>query len=84
MKKMQAEINSLKENTSQVDILKEQVAFSLQMQNSRKNQRGERERSHAVSRARDRTRHIQEGGGVERDDMAATVARGGMAATVAA
>ncbi|CAJ2634975.1 unnamed protein product [Trifolium pratense] len=36
MKKMQGEINSLKDNTSQVDILKEQVAFLLQMQNSRK------------------------------------------------
>jgi hypothetical protein len=36
MKKMQAEIDSLKDKASQVDLLKEQVAFL--MQNSRENQ----------------------------------------------
>jgi hypothetical protein len=38
MKKMQAEIDPLKDNSSHVDILKEQVAFLLQMQNTRENQ----------------------------------------------
>jgi hypothetical protein len=36
MKKMQAEIDSLKDKASQVDLLKEQVAFL--MQNFRENQ----------------------------------------------
>jgi hypothetical protein len=35
---MQAEIDLLMENASEVDILKEQVAFLLQMQNTRENQ----------------------------------------------
>jgi len=38
MLKMQAEIDSLKDKASQVDILKEQVAFLMQMQNSREKQ----------------------------------------------
>ncbi|CAJ2636422.1 unnamed protein product [Trifolium pratense] len=38
MKKMQAEIDSLTEKASQVDILKEQVAFLMQMHNSKDNQ----------------------------------------------
>ncbi|KAK2403533.1 hypothetical protein QL285_052959 [Trifolium repens] len=38
MKQMQAEIDSLKDKASQVDILKEQVAFLLQMHNSKENQ----------------------------------------------
>jgi len=35
MLKMQAEIDSLKDKASEVDILKVQVAFLMQMQNSR-------------------------------------------------
>jgi len=35
MLKMQVEIDSLKEKASQVDFLKEQVAFLMQVQNSR-------------------------------------------------
>ena len=38
MLKMQAEIDSLKDKASQVDILKEQVAFLMQMQNCREKQ----------------------------------------------
>jgi hypothetical protein len=38
MKQMQAEIDSLKDKASQVDILKEQVAFLLQTHNSKENQ----------------------------------------------
>ncbi|WJX20427.1 hypothetical protein P8452_09985 [Trifolium repens] len=38
MKKRKAEIDPLKDNSSHVDILKEQVAFLLQMQNTRENQ----------------------------------------------
>jgi hypothetical protein len=37
MKKMQDEIDSGQEKASQVDILKEQVAFLMQMQKSREN-----------------------------------------------
>ncbi|XP_045788238.1 uncharacterized protein LOC123883466 isoform X2 [Trifolium pratense] len=38
MKEMQAEIDSLKDKASQFDILKEHVAFLLQMHNSKENQ----------------------------------------------
>ncbi|CAJ2637136.1 unnamed protein product [Trifolium pratense] len=38
MKEMQAEIDSVKDKASQFDILKEQVAFLLQMHNSKENQ----------------------------------------------
>jgi hypothetical protein len=37
MKKMQDEIDSLREKASQVDILKEQVAFLMQEHNSKVN-----------------------------------------------
>jgi hypothetical protein len=37
MKKMQDEIDSLREKASQVDILKEQVAFLMQVHNSKAN-----------------------------------------------
>ncbi|KAK2433875.1 hypothetical protein QL285_022794 [Trifolium repens] len=51
MKKMQAEIDSLKYKASQVDLLKEQVAFLMHMQNSRESQVIELEKSRDARRS---------------------------------